>query len=219
MTHSTTFKMAGCCVNHVPWHTRKSRDMCLCLQHPEQHTLFMAVYSSNKTHDEIQSSLWYSTTSELSKRVSWEFCVEQRDVLIRFRSGVWRGWFGGADRRGRLKKWVMPNSAGWGAGRCTTIRATLPTPRLPPTPSPPPNTSLLHVPSFINASRARALWTALMNRDEERRGNVAIWLNDGRGLEHERPIKLRWRETCSALIEKRKHVKIRCCNRKVRATF
>lgn len=91
MAHSTTFKMAGLCVNHVPWHTRKSRDMCLCLQHSEKHTLFMAVYSSDKTNDEIQSSLWYSTTSELSKRVSWEFCVEQRDVLIRFRLGVCKG--------------------------------------------------------------------------------------------------------------------------------
>lgn len=130
----------------------------------------MAVYSSDKANcDEIQSSLWYSTTSALHSRVSWEFCMEQRDVLIRFRCVcVSSGWFGGADGRGCLKKWVMPNSGGRGAGRCATIQATPPTPRLPLFHPHPPHTSSPHLPSFINTSRARVLWTALMNRDEER---------------------------------------------------
>lgn len=55
MTHSDTFKMDD--LQRV-YDILKRAMMCLCQQHPEQNTLFTAIYSSHKTNsDEIQGSL------------------------------------------------------------------------------------------------------------------------------------------------------------------
>lgn len=138
--------MAGLCSNCVPWLTRKRNDVCLCLQHPKQHTLFITVYGCDKTNsDGIQSSLWYSTTSTLRSRVSWEFCMGQRDVLIRFRCGecvcvkglIWRG----AERQGVLQKsgscLIQEGEQKAGVPPCEQHLPLL----ISPFPSPPPNTS------------------------------------------------------------------------------
>lgn len=76
--------------------------MCLCLQHPEQHALFMTVYGGDKANSDerFKAHVDIQQHQRLARESAGNFAYA-RDVLIRFGCGgervrndeglIWRG--------------------------------------------------------------------------------------------------------------------------------